>query len=264
MIKQIITVIILLVVAFGIFTLSKAISFKTLPVEEVPQEKLPPDSTPVGASSDIENITWAWIETIENNDKSIIPKRPGAFSITLANGKVVGKTDCNSFFSTYQIGSDGVISFGPIGSTKMACEETQETVFTDFISKTSRYTLDANKNLVLLLEQDSGSVMFKKAESKDITLSIGEKSTVGDFTITLNKFVQDSRCPIDVQCIQAGAITVNVTMTDDIKTETKNFASDEVPQEFGVYKVSIVGIEPARESTKEIDQKDYKITFQIE
>lgn len=269
MIKQIITVIILLVVAFGLFTLSKAISYRMsptseIPTEELPSEKLPPGSIPVGMIKDIENTTWAWIETIENNDTSIIPKRPGAFSITLTEGKVTGKTDCNSFFGTYQIGSDGIISFGPIGSTKMFCEGSQEAVFTDFISKTSRYTLDANNNLVFLLAQDSGSVMFKKADIKEVTLNIGQKGSVDTFSITLNKFVQDSRCPIDVQCIQAGAVTVNVTMTDDIKTETKNFASDEAPQTFGVYKVSVIGIEPARESTKEIDSKDYKITFHVE
>jgi heat shock protein HslJ len=258
MIKQIITIIVLLFIALAVFSLAKTIQ------PDVPKGKLPADSVPVGASSDIENVTWVWTETIVNNDTSITPKRPGVFSITLTDGNVAGKTDCNSFFSTYQIGTDGVISFGPIGSTKMACEGSEEAIFTDFISKTSRYTLDANKNLVLLLEQDSGSVMFKKAESKNITLSIGEKSTVGDFTITLNKFVQDSRCPIDVQCIQAGAVTVNVTLTDGVKTETKNFPSDEAPQNFGVYKISIFGIEPARESTKEIADKDYKITFRVE
>lgn len=160
MIKKIIALIVLLFIAVAIFSLAKTFSLQNK--QEIPQGKLPADSTPVGASSDIENVTWIWTETIVNNDTSVIPKKTGVFSITLTDGKVIGKTDCNSFFSTYEIGSDGIISFGPIGSTKMACEGSEEAIFTDFISKSSRYTLDPNKNLVLLLDQDSGSVMFKK------------------------------------------------------------------------------------------------------
>lgn len=267
MIKQIITVIILLIVALGLFTLSKSLSSKVPPVpeapmEEVPQGKLPPGSTPVGATSDIENVTWVWTETISNGDTSIVPKKAGAFSLVLSEGKVTGKTDCNSFFGSYQIGSDGKISFGPLGSTKMFCEGSQETEFTGVIELTSNYTLN-NGNLVLF-QQDAGVSTFRKATSQDVTVSIGEKKTVDTLSITLNKFVQDSRCPIDVTCIQAGAVTVNVTMTDGVKTETKNFPSDEAPQTFGAYKVSIVGIEPARESTKVIADKDYKITFRVE
>jgi hypothetical protein len=107
--------------------------------------------------------------------------------------------------------------------------------------------------------------MFKKGNpSGDITLGVGEKKTVGDLTVTFNKFVQDSRCAIDVVCIQAGAVNVNVTLADSTHAETKNFPSDEAPQTFGEYKVSIINIEPARQSTKVIPEKDYKITFHIE
>lgn len=261
MIKKIITVIVLLFVAAAVFSLAKTFQQQT---QEAPKGKLPAGSPAPGAISDIQNQTWVWTETIMNNDTSIIPEKAGAFTITLADGKVSGKTDCNSFFSTYQIGSDGVISFGALGSTKMACEGSQESVFTDFISNTSRYILSPAGDLVLLLKMDSGSVMFKKLETKDITLGVGEKGILGDFSITFNKFVQDSRCPIDVQCIQAGAVNINVTMTDGVKTETKNFPSDEVPQTFGAYRISITNVQPNRMSKKEIDPKDYKITFHIE
>lgn len=261
MIKKIIAVIVLLFVAAAVFSLAKTFQQGT---QEIPKGKLPAGSPAPGLASDVEGTTWVWTETILNNDTSIIPKKTGAFSITLADGKVTGKTDCNSFFSTYQIGSDGVISFGPIGSTKMACEGSQERDFTDFISNSSRYMLSSDGNLVLLLNMDSGSVMFKKLEVKDITLGVGEKGGLGDFSVTFNKFVQDSRCPADVQCIQAGAVNINVTMTDGVKTETKNFPSDEAPQTFGAYRISIIGIQPDRMSKKEINPKDYTITFHIE
>ncbi len=99
---------------------------------------------------------------------------------------------------------------------------------------------------------------------KAITLSVGEEGSVGNFSIMFNKFIQDSRCPIDVQCIQAGAVNVNVTMKVGAKKVTKNFPSDEVPQQFEGYKISIVDVLPKRMSKKEINPNDYKITFLIE
>lgn len=41
-------------------------------------------------------------------------------------GKANGEGGCNSFFAMYLAGGDGSLSFGPIGSTKMACAEGME------------------------------------------------------------------------------------------------------------------------------------------
>jgi heat shock protein HslJ len=39
-----------------------------------------------------------------------------------AEGRVAGHGGCNRFFGSYQI-TDGQISFGPLGATRMACPE---------------------------------------------------------------------------------------------------------------------------------------------
>ena len=98
----------------------------------------------------------------------------------------------------------------------------------------------------------------------DLNLGVGQSGKIGILTVTFNKFVQDSRCPIDVQCIQAGAVNTNVTLQVGPHLETKNFPSDEVPYVFEGYKISIVSIYPPRRSKVEIDPKDYRITFHIE
>lgn len=98
---------------------------------------------------------------------------------------------------------------------------------------------------------------------KDITLAVGQEGKVGGLSIRLNSFVQDSRCPIDVVCIQAGAVNVNVTLTDRTHYITKNFPSDEVPYSFGNYRISIVDIAPPRENQKEILSSQYRITFHV-
>lgn len=97
----------------------------------------------------------------------------------------------------------------------------------------------------------------------DITLGVGQTGKVGGLSVTFNSFVQDSRCPIDVVCIQAGAVNVNVTLSDSEHSITKNMPSDEVPYEFDGYKVSIVSIAPPRESKKDIPSGAYRITFHI-
>ncbi len=98
----------------------------------------------------------------------------------------------------------------------------------------------------------------------DVTIAIGKTAVVGGLSLTLNSFIQDNRCPVDVVCIEAGAVTVNVTMKDSSKSETRNFPSDEVPYEFDGYKISIVDINPPARSTVEIKDTEYRITFHVQ
>lgn len=97
----------------------------------------------------------------------------------------------------------------------------------------------------------------------DVVLSVNESAKIGDLVLTLNSVQNDYRCPIDVQCIQAGAINTNVTFEVSGNTITKNMPSDEVPQEFEKYKISIVEMNPPAHSKTRIEQKDYRITFRI-
>lgn len=98
----------------------------------------------------------------------------------------------------------------------------------------------------------------------DVVLSVGEEKSFGRLKIRLNSVPNDYRCPVDVQCIQAGAINTNITLTFDNETVTKNMPSDEVPQEFSGFKISISEINPPLYSGKTTRQSDYRIKFHIE
>lgn len=104
----------------------------------------------------------------------------------------------------------------------------------------------------------SGTVV---ATTTEVTIGPGQTGIIGGLSITFNSFVQDSRCPIDVQCIQAGAVTVNVTLSAGGQSEVRNFPSDEVPYSFGSYKIFIENIAPPRRSKTEIPPAEYRITF---
>ncbi|MDQ5901662.1 MAG: hypothetical protein QG580_377, partial [Patescibacteria group bacterium] len=87
----------------------------------------------------------------------------GAFSISFTkDGNVSGTTDCNGFSGTYTLSGEGVLTFGPIASTIMFCEGSQEQIFLNYLSTEQRVFFDEAGNLVLLLPYDSGSIIFKK------------------------------------------------------------------------------------------------------
>lgn len=97
----------------------------------------------------------------------------------------------------------------------------------------------------------------------DVILGVGQKGIVDGLTLTFNALVQDSRCPVDVVCIQAGAVNSNVTLATANKTETRNLPSDEVPYTFDGYRISIVKIAPDRENKKEVPSNAYVLTFHV-
>ena len=97
----------------------------------------------------------------------------------------------------------------------------------------------------------------------EITVSMGQSQTIRGITITLNSFVQESRCPVDAVCIEAGAVVVNVTLSGYGKTISRNFPSDEAPFEFGDFDISIERIEPALYSNRTILESEYVITFKV-
>lgn len=99
--------------------------------------------------------------------------------------------------------------------------------------------------------------------SGDLTLHVGQQGEVGDFSLTLNKIVSDSRCPIDVQCIWAGEVKVEVDLADKSGSETTSISSMGSPHLFGSHQVSIVAVTPATQSQKTISSADYKITFHV-
>jgi putative lipoprotein len=65
-------------------------------------------------------------------------------------GKVVGKGPCNRFFGSVQV-SGNTISFGALGSTRMACPESvmqQEAVYFSALQRAERYAFQGTSLLI--------------------------------------------------------------------------------------------------------------------
>jgi len=158
---------------FAIFCLLALVAFlilsnviyknKTVEAPAITQGKMGTGSKPPTNKEFIQGTTWIWDKTLLNDGSIVGPKKAGAFALTFsADEKVSVKTDCNGFFTSYQIGTDGFLTFGPMASTMMFCEGSQEAVFMKQVSDSNQYTLDKSGNLVLLINYDSGSILFKK------------------------------------------------------------------------------------------------------
>lgn len=95
-------------------------------------------------------------------------------------------------------------------------------------------------------------------------LSVGETKNFDGLSLTFNELVQDSRCPMDAECIEAGAVTVNVTLSFEDVEETRNIASDEVPYTFEGFTIAIGDVLPELLSGQDISKEDYMVQFLVE
>lgn len=98
------------------------------------------------------------------------------------------------------------------------------------------------------------------AESQTVTLKIGERKQVLGIYITPVKILEDSRCPIDVQCIQAGTVRVQLLVESGmgngeltLKLNEKGTTETE--------EVTLTAVSPAPVSTEPSASRDYSLTF---
>ncbi len=96
------------------------------------------------------------------------------------------------------------------------------------------------------------------------SVKVGQTLLINGVKITLNKIVGDNRCPTDVTCIVAGAVTANVTLQSDTKKETKDMKSDAEPTIFDSFTVALTKASPSSISTETIAPEDYNLTFKVE
>jgi heat shock protein HslJ len=104
---------------------------------------------------------WEWISTLTNDGTVTKPKKSGIFTITFGNdGRVSISTDCNTMGGTYTT-KDKTLTFGPLMSTRMYCEGSQETQFAKNMEQVAEYFFSNKGELMLELKFDSGTMIFK-------------------------------------------------------------------------------------------------------
>ena len=113
--------------------------------------------TPVEATSELEGVTWQLIAFLDGNGMVSMPRFES--TIALQNGEAGGQGGCNMFFAPYTL--DGaLLTFGPAGSTMMACEEpvmAQEQAFLANLEQVASYQIVADQ---LQMADENGALLL--------------------------------------------------------------------------------------------------------
>jgi hypothetical protein len=81
-------------------------------------------------------------------------------------------------------------------------------------------------------------------------------------TIEPLKVLQDSRCPVDVQCIWAGTVQVEVRVVGGMGSGTLALELGK-PGTTEVNAITLIDVKPASRSTVDIAESDYIFTFEV-
>lgn len=92
------------------------------------------------------------------------------------------------------------------------------------------------------------------------TLALGETGTSHGWTITPTALVEDSRCPVDVQCIQAGTVRVNVRVGS---STSESIVGLTTPVTIEGGQITLVKVTPDKNSKNPTKPAEYRFSFLV-
>jgi hypothetical protein len=95
-----------------------------------------------------------------------------------------------------------------------------------------------------------------------LEVRIGEEVSGLGVNIAPLKVLQDSRCPVDVVCIQAGTVTVRARLVSDLGTSTPEFTIDK-PITTEAETVTLVEVTPQPKAGIKIKESAYVFRFEV-
>jgi hypothetical protein len=100
------------------------------------------------------------------------------------------------------------------------------------------------------------------ASSATVEVGLNQRVTPIAESITVLEVLEDSRCPRDVQCIQAGTVRVRVRIESGMGTATETFPlSGTITTETEA--MTLVAVKPEKISTADIPASQYRFVFTV-
>lgn len=128
-------------------------------------------------------------------------------------------------------------------------------------------TLLATSLLLVTFAGDSGEppteVSDPLAPGESATLELGPCPPAA---VTFRNVLADSRCPEDAQCIWAGDVEVEITLTvDDGPSETRSLHTNRGAREAAVGDcvLRVASVEPTARTDRRIGPEDYRVRFEL-
>lgn len=91
---------------------------------------------------------------------------------------------------------------------------------------------------------------------------LGETVRVGNITLTPLGILEDSRCPQNVQCIQAGTVRLSVRIVSGLGTAQEVFTlGGSVTTEAEA--ITLLDVAPLKNAGEVIEKSEYQFTFEV-
>jgi len=121
--------------------------------------------------------------------------------------------------------------------------------------------------------QPSPPPPINAAPGEDFQLANGQTARLddGQLSVTFAEVDEDSRCPADVECIQAGWVTIRLAVKvgeadgEDVALTLQPGALDPATATASQdgYTITLAGVEPYPVSTEAISFNDYVVTLRV-
>lgn len=108
----------------------------------------------------LENTPWRLVKTSDAAISALLDNVTATLTFDSELGRAFGSGGCNNFFAPYTV-AGGQLSFGPAGSTMMACQEPQmqvEQAYLRTLEEVTRYSLEGE---LLVLLDDAGTRLLE-------------------------------------------------------------------------------------------------------
>lgn len=92
--------------------------------------------------------------------------------------------------------------------------------------------------------------------------AIGKTTTVSGVTLMPTSVVEDSRCPSNAQCVQAGTVRVSTQVGGVVAATTTTFALG-APQTIGGWNIDLVNVTPQPVTGQTIKSSSYTFYFTV-
>jgi hypothetical protein len=122
--------------------------------------------------------------------------------------------------------------------------------------------------IIIVLSAAIGYSVYNKnsdtdsSESNMFSGKIGMKIEGAGISITPTAVLEDSRCPTDVECIQAGTVRVMTSLSTGLGTADQEFILGGIITT-EAEEISLVDVRPYPVSKSQIAQQDYDFKFEI-
>jgi hypothetical protein len=122
---------------------------------------------------------------------------------------------------------------------------------------------------ILLLIFTVGAVPVeaaKRPETLSVQIKKEKRFGKGKLTVRFVELVEDSRCPVDVNCIWAGNAVIKVRVTKNGRSKILTLETNGPANTVNVegYSMKLVAIAPAMRSNARIDRNRYVATIEFE